>query len=244
MWGCGLSCQVEVLNAATMIPPVFSALAGCWLEHKAWWRSNSTVALLAGWLGMIPFSAASHLYCALHGHYHPMLLRLDQTGISLASICAAWALSKSCGFSCLVALLSLSMDALMFFGPEHLRDHVEWRTTALAGIVLLYLSPMVWKRDTVDQSILPILSCFVAGAALALLAPLGPYSHPVFHLLLIPYSFYVSKSASVYESSLELRAMSPEFSLEDGSDTDDGSVLKEVFLAGDIGSWLTYSKAP
>ena len=50
---------------------------------KAWWRSNAGFLLICAWMIMIPFSTASHLYCAFNGRYSHILLRLDQTGSAM-----------------------------------------------------------------------------------------------------------------------------------------------------------------
>mmetsp|Transcript_36355 Transcript_36355/g.67663 ORF Transcript_36355/g.67663 Transcript_36355/m.67663 type:complete len:258 (-) Transcript_36355:91-864(-) len=204
---CNDMCQVEMLNAATMLPPLFSCAAACWMvgrktQLKAWWRSPAALALISGWVLMIPTSTASHLYCAFHGEYLPTLERLDQTSISVACVLAAWALSRSSGFTTFVGVVCFGIVSLMFLGPEELHRHVAWRTTTLAGVVLLYLSPMVWQRNHFDTSIIPIIVCFVFGAIMAVWAPLGPRSHPLFHLALIPFSYYTSRSAMLFEISL------------------------------------------
>ncbi|CAE7764576.1 unnamed protein product [Symbiodinium necroappetens] len=195
---CGEVCQVEILNAATMLPPMFSCAAACWLVGpKAWWRSHAAIALLSGWFLMVPASTASHLYCAFNGQYLPKLERLDQACISIASVLAAWALSRSNLFTAFVGSICISLDLLMFAGPEELHHHVAWRTETLACVVLLYLSPMVWRRNTFDFSIIPICLCFLFGLAMAVWAPLGPRSHPLFHLALIPFSCPIGLGASV-----------------------------------------------
>ncbi|CAE7280832.1 unnamed protein product [Symbiodinium sp. CCMP2592] len=165
---CGEACQVEILNAATMLPPMFSCAAACWLVGpKAWWRSHAAIALLSGWFLMVPASTASHLYCAFNGQYLPKLERLDQACISIASVLAAWALSRSNLFTAFVGSICISLDLLMFAGPEELHHHVAWRTETLSCVVLLYLSPMVWRRNTFDFSIIPICLCFLFGLAMA-----------------------------------------------------------------------------
>eukprot|EP00435_Cladocopium_sp_Y103_P017212 s2419_g4.t1 len=156
--------------------------------------------------------------------------------IAIASVMVGWALSKCPNFTSFLAVAGVCICGLMWFGPEYLRVHVEWRTVSLAGMVLAYLSPMIWMRDTFDSSIPPLLMCFATGFTLAVFAPLGAYSHPLFHVILIPYTFYVSKSAMNYEQSQESRllGMDPEMSLEEGS-CDEASSVAGSRWAPDLG---------
>jgi len=235
---CGIDCQVEVLNAATMLPPLFSAALACYtVKRKAWWRSNAGFLLICAWMIMIPFSTASHLYCAFNGRYSHILLRLDQTGISIASVLVGWALSKCQCFTFAMTFAAFCICGVMWLGPDYYREHVEWRTVTLAGMVLMYLSPMVWMRESFDESILPVMACFAAGFALAVFAPLGPYSHPLFHLILIPYTYYVSRSAMIFEHSQESRLLGAdcEMSLEEGSCDEASSVGAWTSAAGTTG---------
>lgn len=220
-----------------MLPPLFSAALACYMvKPKVWWRSSAAFFLICGWMVMIPFSTASHLYCAFNGKYSHILMRLDQTGIAIASVMVGWALSKCPNFTSFLSVAGVCICGLMWFGPEYLRIHVEWRTVSLAGMVLAYLSPMFWMRDTFDWSIPPLLMCFATGFILAVFAPLGAYSHPLFHVILIPYTFYVSKSAINYEQSQESRllGMDPEMSLEEGS-CDEASSVAASRWAPDLG---------
>ena len=52
----------------------------CLPQMQVWWRSSAAFFLICGWMVMIPFSTASHLYCAFNGKYSHILMRLDQTG--------------------------------------------------------------------------------------------------------------------------------------------------------------------
>ncbi|CAE7888046.1 unnamed protein product, partial [Symbiodinium microadriaticum] len=235
---CGEVCQVEILNAATMLPPMFSCAAACWLVGpKAWWRSHAAIALLSGWFLMVPASTASHLYCAFNGQYLPKLERLDQACISIASVLAAWALSRSNLFTAFVGSICISLDLLMFAGPEELHHHVAWRTETLACVVLLYLSPMVWRRNTFDFSIIPICLCFLFGLAMAVWAPLGPRSHPLFHLALIPFSYYTSRSAMLFEKSHEEMRDFLITTKHEESDTDESTTLKAETSEGGDAEW-------
>lgn len=235
---CGEVCQVEILNAATMLPPMFSCAAACWLVGpKAWWRSHAAIALLSGWFLMVPASTASHLYCAFNGQYLPKLERLDQACISIASVLAAWALSRSNLFTAFVGSICISLDLLMFAGPEELHHHVTWRTETLACVVLLYLSPMVWRRNTFDFSIIPICLCFLFGLAMAVWAPLGPRSHPLFHLALIPFSYYTSRSAMLFEKSHEEMRDFLITTKHEESDTDESTTLKAETSEGGDAEW-------
>ncbi|CAE7395540.1 unnamed protein product [Symbiodinium natans] len=235
---CGEVCQVEIMNAATMLPPVFSCVAACWsVGHKAWWRSPAAIAMLAGWFLMIPASTASHLYCAFNGEYLPKLERLDQACISIASVLAAWALSRSNLFTTLVASICLCFVLLMFAGPEDLHQHVAWRTQTLSGIVLLYLSPMVWNRQSFDFSIPPICMCFVFGFLMAVWAPLGPRSHPLFHVALIPYSYYTCRSAVLFEMSHEAMRDFLVTGKREDTDTDESTTLQTATSEGGDADW-------
>eukprot|EP00913_Durusdinium_trenchii_P023861 g22409.t1 len=119
MWACGIYCQVELLNALTMLPPLFSTAAACYaVRGKGWWRSSSALALIAGWFLMIPFSTASHLHCAFQGHYSHILIRLDQTGISVACVLAAWAMSKSTRFTAITAMATAAEGSCEWCGRD------------------------------------------------------------------------------------------------------------------------------
>ena len=66
---------------------------------KAWWRSNAGFLLICAWMIMIPFSTASHLYCAFNGRYSHILLRLDQTGLAITPEIIEHMNSKSVTFA-------------------------------------------------------------------------------------------------------------------------------------------------
>eukprot|EP00928_Gymnodinium_smaydae_P087914 TRINITY_DN72099_c0_g1_i1.p1 TRINITY_DN72099_c0_g1~~TRINITY_DN72099_c0_g1_i1.p1 ORF type:complete len:234 (-),score=22.93 TRINITY_DN72099_c0_g1_i1:498-1199(-) len=204
MRSCDLDCQSQILNAVTMFPPIASCVVACYfVTGKQFWHSNAAFCLVMANVIMLPTSCASHLYCAFHGSYSPLLIQLDQLGISIACIFAAWAMSKCHRFTYLVAFLSLLFDLAMFMGPEPFHSNVTWRMLALLVIVLMYLSPMVWKRATFDTNIIPLVACLMCGYVMAVIPPLGDWSHPLFHALLVPYTYFVTRSAVIHEMLLQ-----------------------------------------
>merc|ERR1712194_382603 len=69
----------------------------------------------------------------------------------------------------------------------------------LAGMTLCYLSPMVFFRDKYDPNVGYVAVMFIGGFVLAVVAPLGDVSHPLFHLGLVPYAYAIANSAIRFE---------------------------------------------
>eukprot|EP00931_Biecheleriopsis_adriatica_P073747 TRINITY_DN47973_c0_g1_i1.p1 TRINITY_DN47973_c0_g1~~TRINITY_DN47973_c0_g1_i1.p1 ORF type:complete len:246 (+),score=26.21 TRINITY_DN47973_c0_g1_i1:75-812(+) len=206
MDACGVICQVELLNAVTMVPPILVLAGASACVNKPFWLSKSTMALVAAWILLLPGSFSNHLYAAFNGEHSSRLLRLDQAGIAASSAVGSWALSRSLSFASFVAVLAVTFAYFEFLG--FLREQVAWRNLLLAGFCALWLSPMVWSRPKCDPNIFPIGLCFVFGFVMAVEAPLGPYSHPLFHLALIPFAYFVGRSAVLYEQMMHNRGRS------------------------------------
>mmetsp|Transcript_88146 Transcript_88146/g.278806 ORF Transcript_88146/g.278806 Transcript_88146/m.278806 type:complete len:257 (-) Transcript_88146:108-878(-) len=228
---CNVACQAELLNAATLFPPIAILMAVPWaVAHRTLRQSSGVRCILAGCMFELPFAFTNHVYCAFRGWHDRRLLQLDQLGISVLIICVSWALAKSKTFTGLMVLLIAPVDVVMFFGPYHLQDDVTWRMICFAVLNYVALSPMVWSRDECDPNLLPTVLLVVPGVALAVLEPLGAYSHPLFHLLLIPYVYLIARSAVANE--LQLEADSCADLTEDG-ESDDGTTEGEELLGLD-----------
>jgi len=227
---CDTACQSELMSAVTMLPPILACNAGIWAaSRRTICQSSVGCCLLAGALFLLPFSVWNHVSCAMNGEHDRRLLQLDQLGISVITVCVSWALAKSTVFTALVVMLAALVDVVMFFGPDHTQDDVTWRMVCLGMLNCLALSPMVWCRDACDWNILPILFILPSGLALAVFAPIGAYSHPMFHLLGVPHSYFIARSAKANE--LRLENCNRLFSLEEsnGGTTDtDTTYVRET----------------
>lgn len=206
----------QIANAITMIPPLLVTILVFWLDGK---RRSAAFPLILAWAAMLPASCSSHIYAATHGNYWDWLVKLDQISIAGSCSLAAWALSQSKSLTYILLCLASILGCLMFLGPLHLQNDVKWRSTMLAGMCLLYLSPMIWARRGYDPNLAKVAVVFIFGVLLGVdsrHSALGVISHPLFHLLFIPYAYYVAKSAIFFENELQ-QVTEAENSL-DGSD--------------------------
>lgn len=194
----------QIANAITMIPPILVTMLVFSLDGK---RRSAALPLTLAWASMLPASCSSHIYAATHGgSYSYLLVKLDQISIACSCSLAAWALSQSKNLTYILLCLAFLLGGVMFVGPHHLQNDVKWRSTMLAGMTLVYLSPMIWARRGYDPNLAKVAVVFIFGVLLGVdsrHSALGVISHPLFHLLFIPYAYYVAKSAIFFENELK-----------------------------------------
>ena len=135
-------------------------------------------------------SFAYHVMCYL-GKFQDLInndaRRLDQTGQHIANAVAAYILSGSTLYFTLVAAYS-TWCIMMLWRQD---DPPFQRQINLLLTMVLSLAPMAWRGDNEN----------LAGAVgilafMAVLFKLDGYCHSLAHLLLVPYFYFIFKSAS------------------------------------------------
>jgi hypothetical protein len=135
-------------------------------------------------------SFAYHTMCFL-GKFQDIInndaRRLDQTGQHVANAVAAYILSGSTLYFALFAVYS-TWCIMMLWRPT---DPPWQRQINLLLSMVLSLAPMAWRGDNEN-----LVGAVLTLGGMVVLFKLDGYCHALSHLLLVPYFYFVFKSAS------------------------------------------------
>jgi len=135
-------------------------------------------------------SFAYHIMCYL-GKFQDIInndaRRLDQTGQHIANAVAAYILSGSTLYFTLFAAYS-TWCIMRLWRPD---DPPFQRQINLLLTMVLSLAPMAWRGDNEN-----LAGAVVVLACMTILFKLDGYCHALSHLLLVPYFYFIFKSAS------------------------------------------------
>lgn len=179
----------------------FSCINIPWLPH---FHALPPWPVLAGAIGIVvhaPFSIMYHWTYAtkLHprnriGHWSR---RLDHSFIHFASACMAYATSGSVDYALLNVVYNLDCAYKQF--EEKVRPRRNQTRTSIS--ILLYISPVLLRRDYVDFA--QLLLIFSISGWFFIAYPIGGWSHSMFHLAIAFLPYVIMNSATKLEASQE-----------------------------------------
>lgn len=184
---------------------IMNETSGCinipWLPH---FHALPPWPVLAGAIGIVvhaPFSIMYHWVYATNLHPRARIghwsRRLDHSFIHFASACMAYATSGSVDYALINVAYNLDCAYKQF--EEKVRPRRNQTRTSIS--ILLYISPVLLRRDYVDFAQLVLI--FSISGWFFITYPIGGWSHSMFHLAIAFLPYIIMNSATKLEASQE-----------------------------------------